>query len=147
VIPGCLAGSSWLVPSSQSLLALQDQVTPTALGILSVFSNTSIENFHPAFLVGRSIGVKVDYFAVVEANAEAFLDEHVSFLFFCEAGLSSLASLSASLFLRKSATIIDELGCIGEIDCGTRLTGRLVVCSELASHEFEVTTTPVLVDC
>ena len=146
VVPRCLPGRSWLVSSSQGFLALEHQVAPTALSIFSVFTDTSIENFHPAFFVGCSIGIEVDYFSVVEADAEPFLHEHVTFLFFCETGLASLASLSTGLFLRKSTTIVDELASIGKIDRSTRLTRRLVISGEFASHELEVATTPVLVE-
>jgi hypothetical protein len=145
VVPRCLPNRSLLIPSSQSLFALEDHVTPTTLGIVSILTNASIKDFHPAFFVSSGIGVEINYLAVVEANTEAFFNEHVTLFLFCEARFTTLAPLSTSLLLSKSTTIINELASIGKIDCGSRLSSRLMVRSELAPGEFEEATTPILI--
>lgn len=147
MVPRCLPDSSWLVPSSQSLLTLEDQVTPTTFGAVSILADASIKHLHPTFFVSSSVGIEVDDLAIVEANTEAFFNKHIPFFFFGEARFATLASLSTSLLLSKRSTIVNELGSIGKVDCGTGLSGRLMICSELVAGELEESTTPVLFIC
>jgi hypothetical protein len=92
---------------------MENQVTPASLSFVSILTNASIKNFHPAFLVSSSIGVEIDYLAIVEANTEAFFNEHVTFFLFCKTRFPTLATLSTSLLLSKSATVVNEIAGIG----------------------------------
>jgi hypothetical protein len=112
-----------LGPSFQSLLFFQHQIAPTSLHAIAFLANAGIEDFHPAFLVGSSVGVEINDFAVVEADSESFFDEHVAFFLFCEAGLSTLAAFAAGFLLSERSTIVNELGGVREINRGTRLAG------------------------
>jgi len=107
---------------AQTLFASENHVAPPALAI-TFFAHASVEDFHPAFLVCGCIGVEVDDLSVVEADSEALFDEHVAFLFFCEAGLAALASLAAGFLLGESPAVVDQLAGVGEVDGCAGLAG------------------------
>lgn len=134
------------------LFPLKDELTPlgsrsrTAILFCAALAaaNNVGQDLHPAFLVLGGIGVKVDDFAVVEADTEALLDEHVAFLFFSKSRAASLAGLGDSLLLRECSPIIDESLGVGKVDARTRLTGGFVVSCQLGADKLKVATTPVL---
>jgi len=105
-----------------ALLVLQDHVTPTTLHAITLLADTSIQHLHPAFLVGAGVSVEVNHFTVVESDSETLFDEHVAFFLLGKSRLSSLATFAAGLLLSKRTAIIDELGCVGKMDCSARLT-------------------------
>lgn len=117
------------------LFSLKDELTPlgprsrTALffGAIIAAANDVGQDLHPAVLVLGSVSVEVDDFAVVEADSETLLDEHVALFFFGEGRTASLATLRDGLLLRERSPIIDEPLGVGKIDAGTRLTGGFVV--------------------
>ena len=118
------AGTLTLLSSSfETPLALEHQIAPAALHATAFLANASIQNLHPAFFVARGVGIEVDYLAVVEPDSETFFDEHIAFFLFCEARLAALAMLTDSLLLSERTAVVDELGCVCEVDCGSRLAG------------------------
>jgi hypothetical protein len=100
----------------QDFLPLQNHVTPASFLIVSVLAYASVENLHPAFLVGRSIGIEVDNLPVIEADSESLFNEHIAFFLFSKARLATLATLPTRLLLGESPTIINELRSIRQID-------------------------------
>lgn len=50
--------------------------------IADAAANYFLQHLHPSFLVLSGIRVKVNHFAIVEANAETFLDKHVAVFLF-----------------------------------------------------------------
>lgn len=118
------AGTLTLLSSSfETLLTLEHQIAPASLHAIAFLANAGIENLHPAFFIACGVGIEVDYLAIVEADSETFFDEHVAFFLFCEARLAALAMFTNSLLLSECTSVVDELGCVGEVDCGSRLAG------------------------
>jgi len=95
--------------SPEALLPFEHHLAPARFGPVVIFTDTCIKDFHPTFLIGRSVGVEVDNFTIVEANTEPFFDKHITFLFLREARSATLATLSGGFFLCESTAIIDEL--------------------------------------
>ena len=78
------------------------------------------------------IGVEVDDFTIGKADSEAFLNEHVAFFIFREAGLATTAALGRGRLL-ESALVIEELRSLSQVDRSARLPGCLVVGCELGA--------------
>lgn len=81
--------------------ALEDHLSPAAdLATAAVALPNGVgEYLHPGFLLRCVVGIEVDNFAVSEADAEAFLNEHVTFFFLGEGRLATLAALGRCLLL------------------------------------------------
>jgi len=91
------------------------------------------------------IRVEVNDFSVRKADSEAIFDKHVAFFLFPESGLATgPAALGMAVGLDKRGFIIDELDGFGELDTGTRLASKLVVCRELGALKAEEPTSPIL---
>jgi len=95
-----------LSTAAESFLSLEDNLAPLiaarplAIIVYAACVTTAdelAEDLHPAFLVFGCVGVEVDDFAIVETDAEALFDEHVTFLFFGECRSTALASLAGCL--------------------------------------------------
>lgn len=98
------------LPALQTLFPPEHHIAPgRAISALTVGTDALVQDFHPAFLIFARVGVKVYHFTVAEADAEAFLDEHVALFLFCEAGFATTATLTSRLFLGQGSTIINEL--------------------------------------
>lgn len=81
---------------------LQNELGPCldlAVSGACAFADSFREYFHPAILLCGAVGVEIDDLAVTEANAEAFLNEHVAFFLFRERRLSTAATPCGSLLL------------------------------------------------
>jgi len=144
---------------AQCVLPLKDELAPassfagrsrgrrdkiTVITANAVAADDLAKDLHPALLVGGSVGIKVDYLAVVEPDAEPFLDEHIALFLFGKGRPSALAALAHCLLLRQRAAVVDQSLGVGEVDGGAGLACRLVVGCELGADQLEVTTTPVL---
>jgi hypothetical protein len=137
---------------TQLLLSPKHKLAPLrpGSGVAAVIHHIStaddfVENLHPAFLVFSGVGVEVNHFAVVESNAEAFLNEHVPFFLFRKCGATSPAALAHRLLLREGLTVIDQALSVGEIDCSTGLACHFMISRELGAYQLEVTAAPVLI--
>jgi hypothetical protein len=95
-----------LILPPQTLFPSKHHITPPTLPI-PLLAYTSVQDFHPSLFISRSIGVEIYDFAVVEADSEAFFDEHVAFFFFCEAGFAALAAFARGFFLREGTAVVD----------------------------------------
>lgn len=126
----------------QRLFSFQDHITPfLARGILA---DALVEYLHPTILVNRRIGIEVNDFAVFESDAETLFDEHVAFFFFREARLATATAFSSHIFLGKCSAVVYEFAGICEVDGSAGLSCGLMIGSEFAASELEVSSTPEL---
>jgi hypothetical protein len=103
------------------------------------------QHLHPALLGCSAVGIKVDDLAVGEAHAEALLDKHVALLLLGEGALAPAAAAAARhLLLQQRRAVVDQLGCLGQVDGGARLARRLVEGGQLGAVKLEVSPSPVL---
>lgn len=87
---GAGVARSPLRSSPKLFFPLKDSFAPLSAGsrtaiiicIADAAANDFLQHLHPSFLVLGGIRVKVNHFAIVEANAEAFLDKHVAVFLF-----------------------------------------------------------------
>ena len=124
-------------------LVLEDGGGP-ALACLGVFADNFGEGKHPGVLLGGAVGVKVDGFAIGEADAEALFDEHVAFLFLSEGRFAAGTALAGNLFLRQGGLVVDQLAGFGEVDVCSLLARGFVIRGEVGAIKFEKSTAPVL---
>jgi hypothetical protein len=138
-----LSGDTGLGPSSLLLaFLLQDHGDP-ALLCRDVSADSLNKDLHPALLLLACVGVEVNDLAVCKADPEALFDEHVAFFIFSKARLATTATLCGGRLLKRPL-VVEKLGGLRQVDCGSRLPSALVVGCEFGAFEAEVTTTPVL---
>jgi hypothetical protein len=101
---------------------LQDYIAPATFGVVALLADACIEYFHPALFVSTCISVEIDDLAIVETDSEALFNEHVAFFFLCKARLPPFSAFGACLFLRKSTSVINELGSICKVNGCSWLT-------------------------
>ena len=145
-----------LGPPPERVLALEHQLAPLAPVLGSdavsvvgrrrhVAPNHLGQNTHPALLVRRRVGIKVDTLAIVEPDPEALLDKHVAVLLLGKCRPPPSSILARRLLFRQCLPVINEPLRVGKVNGSTRLPGGFVVGSELGAHELEVAATPVLI--
>lgn len=110
-----------LGPTAECVLALEDKIAPLALGLGPAASGRDVvvradavaadhlgQDLHPALLVLSTVRVEVDDFAVIEADAESFLNEHVPFLLLGEGRPPALSVLGGGLLLCEGPAVVDQ---------------------------------------
>src|ERR1700733_9315807 len=129
-----------------ALFSLEHHLCPS-LGLRrsrrSTFAHNFAKSLHPFILRRGRVSVEVYDLAIGEADAEALLDKHVALFFFCK-GRPASSALCRDLLLRESGLVIDELGCFGEVNRGTRLECRFVISGQFCACQLEEASPPVL---
>ncbi len=124
------------------LFSCQNKVRPGFLRA-RIFAHGLGQDFHPAFFLGRAVGVEINDLAVREPDSEPFLHEHVPFFFFREGALAASA-FAGTFLLQERGPVVDQLRRFAEVDRRARLTRRFMVCGQLAPVQLEEAATPVL---
>lgn len=144
VIAIAIASSSTSIPrSTRGPLTSKHQIRP-GLARRCILPHHLRENLHPVIFRGGAVGVEIDDLAIPEPDPESFFDEHVSFFFLGEGALATSTAFAGYFFLKQRRAIVNQLGCLGEIDRCSRLACRLVIRGQLGPVELEEAATPVL---
>ncbi len=99
---------------------------------------------HPVGLVGVRSRIKGDDLSIDEADPEVFFDEHVTLFLFSKPTLSSPTTFGGNLPLGEGGLVIDEAGCLCEIDGRPRLQCCFMESRQLGACKLEEASSPVL---